>query len=68
VVKQLQIYFFGLPTKILGILGPLIYHWKALENTLPTVYNMPPPPNVFKLQSQKKKNCNRLVIAYQGGQ
>jgi hypothetical protein len=34
--------FFSIPTKILGNLGPLVYRWKGLENTFPTVYYMPP--------------------------
>jgi len=39
--------FFGLPTEFLGILGLLIYLWKGLENTFPTVYYM--PPKILKL-------------------
>ena len=34
--------FFGLPTEVLGIWGLLVYCWKRLENTFPTVYYMPP--------------------------
>jgi hypothetical protein len=51
--------FFCLPTKILEILGILIYHWKGLENTCPTVYYM--PPKILKLQSQNKKEKFTIV-------
>ena len=34
--------YFGLRTQILGIWGLLIYHWKGLANTFPTMYYMPP--------------------------
>jgi hypothetical protein len=59
--------FFGLPTEFLGIWGLLIYHWKGLENTFPTVYYM---PQNFKIAvvKQNRKICNCLVTADQGGQ
>jgi hypothetical protein len=41
VVKQLHICFYGLTTKMLRIWGRVIYHWKGLENTSPTVYYIP---------------------------
>ena len=33
--------FLDLPTDTLGILGLVIYHWKGLESTFPTVYHTP---------------------------
>ena len=41
--------FVFLSTEVLGIWGLLIYYWKGLEITFPTVYNKPP----------KLKNCRR---------
>jgi hypothetical protein len=41
IIKQLHICFFGLPTKILGILGLVIYRWIGIENIFPTLYYMP---------------------------
>ena len=34
-------FVFGLQTEVLGIWEILIYRWKGLENTFPTVYYMP---------------------------
>jgi hypothetical protein len=42
VTKRMQFFFLGLPAKILRIWGLLIYCYKGLENTSPTVYCMPP--------------------------
>jgi hypothetical protein len=41
-LNDYKFVFIGLPTKLLGIFGILIYRWKGLENTFPTVYYMPP--------------------------
>jgi hypothetical protein len=41
-LNDCKFFFFGLPTEFLGIWGLLIYRWKGLENTFPTVYYMPP--------------------------
>jgi len=41
-LNDCRFYFFCLPTTILGILGLLIYCLKGLENTIPTVYYIPP--------------------------
>jgi hypothetical protein len=43
----------------LGILGLLIYRWRGLENTFPTVYYM--PPKISKLQLQNKKEKSAVV-------
>ena len=32
--------FLGLPADTLGILGLIMYRWKGLENTFPTIYHM----------------------------
>jgi hypothetical protein len=32
--------FFGVPTRIFGIWGLVICHWKGLENIFPTVYSI----------------------------
>ena len=47
--------FFGLPTEVLGIWGLLIYRWKGIENTFPTVHYMPPK---FKNYSRKTQEEN----------
>jgi hypothetical protein len=39
--------------------GLVIYRWKGLENTFPTVYYT--PPNVFKLEVQNKKEKSVVV-------
>ena len=36
--QEVHICFFGLPTKMFGIWGFLIYRWKNLENAFPMVY------------------------------
>jgi hypothetical protein len=41
-LNDCRFFFFCLPTEFLGIRGLLIYRWKGLENTFPTVYYMPP--------------------------
>jgi hypothetical protein len=37
-----KLLLYGLLADFLGNWGFLIYHWKGLENTCPTVYYMPP--------------------------
>jgi hypothetical protein len=61
-------FVFGLPTKLLGNMGLLVYRWKGLEKYLSNcVFHA---PKILKLHSQNKKGqiCSRLVTAYQGGQ
>ena len=43
--------FFILPTEILGIWGLVIYRWKSLKYTFPTVY----------YTSQKFSHCSRKM-------
>jgi hypothetical protein len=44
---------FDLTTQILRIWGLLIYRWKGLENTFPTVYYMPPEFQSFNRKTKK---------------
>jgi hypothetical protein len=53
------IFVFVLPTAIFGICGRVIYRWKGLENTFPTVYYM--PTNILKLHLKKKKEKSVVV-------
>jgi hypothetical protein len=48
--------FLGVPTKMFGILGRVIYRWKGLENRFPTVYYM--PQEVFETTIEKLKKEN----------
>ena len=41
-LNNYKFVFFGLPSEVLGIWRGLMYCWKGLENTFPTVYYMPP--------------------------
>jgi hypothetical protein len=45
--------FFSLPSAMSEIYGLVIYHWKGLENTFPTVYYT--LQKVLKLQLKNKK-------------
>ena len=45
--------FFGLPNAMLGILGLVIYRWKGLKITFPTVYYT--PQYAYKMPLQNKK-------------
>ena len=40
-LNNCRFVFLDLPTDTLGILGLVIYRWKGLENTFPTVYHTP---------------------------
>jgi hypothetical protein len=62
------IFLFFLPTAIFGIWRLVIYRWKGLENTFPTVYYMPKNVLNLHLKTQKTKICSCLVIVNQGGQ
>jgi len=39
-----------------GILGLVIYRWKGLENTFPTVYYTPQYSYKMQLQNKKEKS------------
>ena len=45
----------------------LAYRWKGLQNTLPTVYDMPQKSFKKIVVKEKRKICNHLVTADQGG-
>jgi hypothetical protein len=53
------IFVFVLPTAIFGIWRLVIYRWKVLENTFPTVYYM--STNVLKLHLKNKKQKSGVV-------
>ena len=42
VFKRLQIFLFHFATAILKYMGCLIYTWKHIDMTFPTLYYMPP--------------------------
>ena len=48
-------FFFGLVTKILGIVGRVIYNWRGLENIFPTVYYTPKKLKNYSKKNEKKK-------------
>jgi hypothetical protein len=48
-----QTFVFVLPTAIFGIWRLVVYRWKGLENTCPTVYYM--PTNVLKLDLKNEE-------------
>jgi hypothetical protein len=41
-LNDYKFVLFGLPIEVVGIWGLLMYHWKGLENTFPTMSYMPP--------------------------
>ena len=51
-----QIFVFVLPTAIFGIWRLVIYRWKGLENTFPTVYYHVHKFSKIKFEKHKKKN------------
>jgi hypothetical protein len=60
-------FFFDLPTEVLGIWGLLIYRWKSLE--IPFQRCITCSQNLkITIVKQKRKICNHLVTADQGGQ
>ena len=65
----MHICLFYLSTKILGILGLVIYSWKGIEKKkLPKgILGTPKTCNII-VAKQKIKICSHLVTACQGGQ
>jgi hypothetical protein len=60
------IFVFVLPTAIFGIWRLVIYRWKGLDYTFPTVYYT--PTNEITFEKEKRKICSHLVVVNQGGQ
>jgi hypothetical protein len=50
-------FFVGLPAEVLGIWGLLIFHWKVLKNTFPTVFTC---AHNFKTTVIKQKQITAL--------
>ena len=63
----MHICFFGLPAEMFNIWRRVIYRWKGLENTFPTVYYT--PQNLKKtVEKRQRKIHSCLVTVDQGGQ
>jgi hypothetical protein len=61
-LNDCKFVFSVLPAKILEIWGLVMYRWKGLENTFPTLYYMPKKIQFIVAKEKEKCSCFGIVF------